>query len=546
MLSTKSTITVCTEELTKDVESNLVCWWIVPLIVFLTVYPPVVSLLQQDIVAPFTYFAADAFSYLTVANHSVNSPFYTYDGLSPTNGFHPLWQYYLTFCFQQLDSKRLQIFFTFYSCLLFSVIGLSLVGLALLRLTHSGILAVLGTVPGLYYWLFPAHQHYGATWSFLNGMESSLSILIFGIIVYLLVVKELARYLSSPKVILISGLLSLLTLSRLDEIFIFLPWLVFLILFSRSKLKHLLVATLVPGLIIGAYLVYNLSYAEMALPVSGTIKAGFSFNANWRAFSGVLVPLTQMVNPHWHEVAWRLLQMLVPFALALFWVVNFLLQNSYNHQEDRSGNRSSGCYTHSILTLLAGYVILKALYNFVAVYFWHQGHWYFPLSIIIFNMIAVSLIPYRKTPLFLLIAILVTTMLLANDFTFLKTKDYNKHYARFFLAGERISKELRTHYQGVGIVEFDDGILGYSLAIPTMGGLGFTLDKEAYQAYQRGHLLEIAYQRGFRVFASLNYFHVEQKELPFFLMGQDLSKWKFSVVYQDEDTKVAFLEFSPK
>src|SRR5579871_6992719 len=41
------------------------------------------------------FLAGDAFYYLDVARNWQSRPIFTFDGVHPTNGFHPLWQYLL-------------------------------------------------------------------------------------------------------------------------------------------------------------------------------------------------------------------------------------------------------------------------------------------------------------------------------------------------------------------------------------------------------------------------------------------------------------------
>jgi hypothetical protein len=43
----------------------------------------------------YNFFAADAYYYLAIAKNTPLRSFATFDGVAPTNGFHPLWQYLL-------------------------------------------------------------------------------------------------------------------------------------------------------------------------------------------------------------------------------------------------------------------------------------------------------------------------------------------------------------------------------------------------------------------------------------------------------------------
>ena len=56
------------------------------------------------------------------------------------------------------------------------------------------------------------------------------------------------------------------------------------------------------------------------------------------------------------------------------------------------------------------------------------------------------------------------------------------------------------------IIEYDDGIISYATGFPALSGFGFVLDKEAAEALKLGHLLDLAYDRGYRHIASYYYF----------------------------------------
>src|ERR1035441_10706706 len=60
-----------------------------------TLLPLLLFLRRCTPFAETSVFQPDAFYYLTVARNSLHTPFYSFDGVHPTNGFHPVWQYML-------------------------------------------------------------------------------------------------------------------------------------------------------------------------------------------------------------------------------------------------------------------------------------------------------------------------------------------------------------------------------------------------------------------------------------------------------------------
>ena len=89
-----------------------------------------------------------------------------------------------------------------------------------------------------------------------------------------------------------------------------------------------------------------------------------------------------------------------------------------------------------------------------------------------------------------------------------------------------------------------------------MSGFGFNLDREAYLARERGELLDLAYKRGYRYLASLNYLDIPEPaeadeavlhgyiSSRYFLHGQKLSRWSFSLAGRDPD-KWRLIRFEP-
>jgi hypothetical protein len=60
-----------------------------------TLLPLLLYLRRCSPFAETSVFQPDAFYYLTVARNSLHTSFYSFDGVHPTNGFHPVWQFLL-------------------------------------------------------------------------------------------------------------------------------------------------------------------------------------------------------------------------------------------------------------------------------------------------------------------------------------------------------------------------------------------------------------------------------------------------------------------
>ena len=200
---------------------------------------------------------------------------------------------------------------------------------------------------------------------------------------------------------------------------------------------------------------------------------------------------------------------LVPAAAALFWLVTAGRRLSRTFVDETA-------YHHALLCAFSVYVLIKTGYNFVFVGLWHQGHWYYPLHLMIFNWLLATIAagvidavgvhrfvrPLRVgrwslslrplAPFFCVLAILLG----ANVFANVKAQRSAPASFAFWSERDAIGDAIKVRCPGCGILSFDDGIVGYALPIPTMNGIGLTLDIDALAAKRRGELLPLAYDRG--------------------------------------------------
>lgn len=251
-------------------------------------YAPVVLLLNSmargtTILAPLQFFTSDTFYYLTIARHSVGKSFYTADGLFPTNGFHPLWGFLLKTVFGLpafVENPTSQILLTFGLSFILVAIGTTVFAFVVYKITRNFGISLTASVSGFYYLIFSTvSPSYNSTWSFINGMESPMSICLFGLFLYLLINKRLLHRPTISAVIFSAVIMTLIIFARLDDAFLLLPYLALIYIFSDSKketITKLTIATGIPVLATLAYLFHNYSYSGSFLPVSGMIKQG-----NW-------------------------------------------------------------------------------------------------------------------------------------------------------------------------------------------------------------------------------------------------------------------------
>jgi hypothetical protein len=146
----------------------------------------------------------------------------------------------------------------------------------------------------------------------------------------------------------------------------------------------------------------------------------------------------------------------------------------------------------------------------------------------------------------------------ANGFLRFKlATDYNKHLFRFWANRAAITAGVKAGAPGSGVLEFDDGIFSFSLDVPVLHGHCFAADPELLAARARGDLFRTAWERGFRVFATLAYLRrplppdldpatFEAVCLEEFMRSERERNWVFAVAYRDPATQVTFIRFEPR
>src|SRR5262249_3046477 len=114
---------------------------------------------------------------------------------------------------------------------------------------------------------------YGTLWSYVNGMESGLLLALYALVVWMWVTGDLG---SRSKTVVFGCALALLTLSRLDHVFLPLLILAFVTLRGwRTRRAQVLAMGLPFAILLGAYLLGNLAWFGSPVPVSGRLKSSF-------------------------------------------------------------------------------------------------------------------------------------------------------------------------------------------------------------------------------------------------------------------------------
>ncbi|HEX8217579.1 MAG TPA: hypothetical protein VF914_00050 [Chloroflexia bacterium] len=165
----------------------------------------------------------DAFYYFQTARHIAAGDGSTFDGLHPTNGYHPLWMLALVPFSMIAPDPATFTRLALTLCILFGLLSAALLYLLLRRLTPSWWIPPLGA--GLYF------LNSQAIVSNLNGLETSLSTLFFVAALYLTMRAGQERQ-ATRQAMLLGLCLGLLFLARTDNVFYIAMF--FLIAFVRA------------------------------------------------------------------------------------------------------------------------------------------------------------------------------------------------------------------------------------------------------------------------------------------------------------------------
>jgi len=456
----------------------------------------------------FKYLAGDSFYYFAVARNVALTGRFTFDLEHPTNGFHPLWQLWVVVLYKVCS------WFSVPDALFPVVVLLSSVCFISVAIYLLGrcFVAAHGRLP-VFFLLLPVgvfaltklsiQPTFGPIWSYADGMESSFVILAYALLLFVMVRPG---FLGSASSALVTGVAAaFLCLSRLDHALFTIPLFAGLALqcLARRDKQRFLLAILagVPIMVaMTTYFAINLYYAGSLVPTSGIVKSTYPdprWLPLWKDFFSGL----QSAEAANGRSFWRTAQILVPmvFAVAGLLRTGLLLMQ-----------RKLGSFDFA-LCVSAVFVLLLGTYNWLYVPLWHQGHWYFPLSVVFVSVLTFHALSQYGVFQWLetrgMWLALVPAVVFVDGYS-LEYWGYNHNESYYEFLTEEVAG-LKAHYEGqpIKLIEYDDGILCYGTGFPTMSGYLLSSDKETVDHVMKEHksLLTLAYDRGFDRIATWGY-----------------------------------------
>lgn len=255
----------------------------------------------------------DAFYYLTIARNIVAGLGSTFDGLSPTNGYHPIWLGILVPLAALAPSD---------DWLIGAVYGLN----SVLWISAVALLAAIGQQLRCgrhMVFALPLFIWYGATWGgrghhlFFTGLEIGLTIvLLLAIVWQALAINLFDGPVRRHRSALVGALLGLLVLTRLDTVFVAAVF-VGLSALNAGGSKRSLAGTMMAALPLAApvaaalvfYASLNLAVAGTPLAISGQAK---SLHAPWFSWANLYLILS---HGYFHKLPFFAGALLLPISV---------------------------------------------------------------------------------------------------------------------------------------------------------------------------------------------------------------------------------------
>lgn len=214
----------------------------------------------------------DAAYYYKIIENLINGKGFSFDGIHQTNGFQPLWAYILI-PFDFIFHSNQELKFRFYQLLqtLF-LLAAGLINYSVLKKFFNNKSAFVSL---LVFFLLVFMQA-------INGMESALLIFLFTILFCFSIQINIIEEESAVKNFIFGIILGLITLTRLDMLFLIISLTAFGIFyfFVSAKKKKLIIKKylfILLGflIIVSPYLISNVITTGKFVPISGILKSTF-------------------------------------------------------------------------------------------------------------------------------------------------------------------------------------------------------------------------------------------------------------------------------
>lgn len=455
----------------------------------------------------------DAFYYFVTADHISSGEGISFDGLTATNGYHPLWLFFLVpFWLLPGDAIPLHLALTMSSLL--GVLAASLTGLAVWRLTEN---KVAGLFALTVYLLVPQN-----VFSSVNGVESSLAAALLAALLVVLVLVWRANRRDWLRWAVFTGVLGgLAVLARLDSVAVVTCLFALVALQQAGRTRWLApaVSSGVAALMVAPWFVWSWVAVGTPQPTSGE-------STTWRArtFFSAANPDADLLDKVQHGLRYtrdvfltqfpgaylpdRPLDILIVAAIAAL-VAHFLLVTKSAHER------------RAFLVVVLPLAAFVATLLVSSAYRWSVREWYFawgmPFAIAFVGLAfthlqrlagqALGMIPalrvQRETSRSLLLYVAVVAALVV---AYVPSAQDTWRIGRYPAQQSKldVAAYLKANTQEDELIaSFNAGVIGY-LSGRTVINIDGVVNRDAYNALRQRLLIEYLQRMDVAYFADSN------------------------------------------
>jgi len=337
--------------------------------------------LPLDLMGNNNYFIEDdLFYYMEIARNFWINYSFTFDEISLTNGFHPLWQYILIFEYKLFDILGLESYF------IYGVIGLNII---LFLISMILFFNILNKKLSLEYSFIFTYLTYLFSMVFLiNGMETILLLLLFQI--YFLYFLSISKDDNSS--LIVNGIIIILiTFSRLDAIVISL--LILIVNYVYFGKKYFIKLSCIYFLILFLFLSYNYIIFETIFPISGKVKQFWATLMKYNLDDNLL-NLAKLYKNYLKLAFSEVLTKYGLYYITIIGIFLFVLKNIYYRAYRVNLKDLNTKYLIFYLIVLC-YLISQLLYY--SIYSAHIWRWYLGIGIVLSIFTILFGLFYSKT-----------------------------------------------------------------------------------------------------------------------------------------------------
>jgi hypothetical protein len=505
-------------------------------------FPVAVAFRRLGNRALFNFLADDSMYYGQIANNFIKYGFPTSDGLTPTNGFQPLWGWLLMAVFKGFHvahSQQLLLLFGLSALCVVAAYGVLSVTFYRLFGLLSGLVATLALFPGIYPLLFEPTTRFGSDggvlyglgpWSAMNGVESPLVLLTWSLLfcclakryVTLTVAAEpgnarLTDYFPPAA----RWCLAAILLCRLEQGLVFIAIAAASLLVpaksQMERLRDLIIVALPATAVLLIYVCFNMLTVGVPLPVSGLAKVQSGLVGN---FEYLLSVMSGGLRDEWWLIAVRIYPLIFGGCAGIAILVAAGRVERQRSSPDNRWHKAMSVY----LVSFGLFLLMNASLLFAFEPIYKIGYWYYwPIVLIPATLVALWLGSWTRGATgravsALAVCCAVLLFRLPNELHFLdstsvahvfKFSEHQDVSYQVWTYRAEIRADILRRYPDAKLVDPYDGIFGFALDLPARSFSGLISSPAELKRRREVGFWRSAVEDGFDILPDFGYFMLQ-------------------------------------